>query len=100
MSLKRAVIAHNLFYKEAPVPTCISSLDDLKQRANNFTLPCYIVLGNFFRSSKDISYHPSTDMWSIYNYVDDSEQDLLTSQLESETMLIEAIEKKALWTEL
>ena len=51
-----------------------------------------------FRSSKRILYDPSENTFSIHNEIDDSYIDDLTEdQLKSETMIIEAIEKKALF---
>lgn len=76
---------------------CIRSLRQLTKIAENNTVSCFVLLSGVFRSSKDISYHRPTDMWSIYNYIDDTEQDLRTHELETETNIIEAIDHGALW---
>lgn len=48
------------------------------------------------RSSKRIVYFPETKTFDIHNKIDDSYQEGLTEeQLKFETMIVEAIEKKA-----
>ena len=42
---------------------------------------------------------PSEDMFDIMNYIDKSEQEVKTDQLKYKTILIEAIEKKCLFTD-
>jgi hypothetical protein len=79
------------------MPTLINSLEDLKDKATNSDLPCYIMLSGFLRSSKDVLYNPDNNLWSIYNHVDDTEQELSTEELSTRTMIIEAIEKKAFY---
>lgn len=41
----------------------------------------YILFSGFIRSSKNIMYEPETEMFSIVNEVDDSEQELTEMQL-------------------
>ena len=79
------------------MPILISSLDELKRKANSRDLSCFIILSGAFRSSKDIFYDKEADLWCIYNYIDDTEQNLSSHQLASQTSIIEAIEQKALW---
>lgn len=81
--------------------TLINSLDELKSiciENKDEYIECFILLQGMFRSSKRILYDPSENTFSIHNEIDDSYIDDLTEdQLKSETMIIEAIEKKALF---
>ena len=61
-----------------------------------------MLLGDgYFFSSKRILYTPLGNTFSIINEIDDSYQDDLTEEeLKTETMIIEAIEKGALYQSL
>jgi hypothetical protein len=82
------------------VNKCIESLEELKRLASDQAIDCYVILaGGLARSSKKITYMPSEDMFDIMNYIDKSEQEVKTDQLKYKTILIEAIEKKCLFTD-
>ena len=58
----------------------------------------FISLNGFMRSSKRIIYYPDTNTFDVHNEIDDSyQEDLTEEQLKFETMILEAIEKKALF---
>lgn len=81
--------------------TIINSLDELKSfciKNEEEYVDCFILLKGLFRSSKRILYDPEENTFSVHNEIDDSYQDDLTEeQLKTETMIIEAIRKKALY---
>lgn len=79
------------------MPTLIKSIKILKEKSKESALSCYVKLGACCKSSKDITYCSENNLWSIYNYIDDTEQTLSTKELSSHTIIVEAIEKKALW---
>ena len=79
------------------MPTLIKSIKTLKEKSKESTLSCYVRLNSYCKSSKDITYHPKDNLWFIYNYVDDTEQELSTEELSTHTIIAEAIENKALW---
>ena len=75
----------------------IRTIEQLKELAKK-GLECFILLNGGLRSSKYISYNPDGNKFYIFNYIDDSEQELTESQiLDSEyTNIAEAMEKGAL----
>jgi uncharacterized protein YaaR (DUF327 family) len=75
----------------------IRNIGQLKKLAKN-GLECFILLNGRLRSSKYISYNPDGNKFYVFNYIDDSEQELTESQLlDSEyTNIAEAMEKGAL----
>jgi uncharacterized protein YaaR (DUF327 family) len=75
----------------------IRTIEQLKELAKK-GLECFILLNGGLRSSKYISYNPDGNKFYVFNYIDDSEQELTESQLlDSEyTNIAEAIEKGAL----
>lgn len=74
----------------------INNLDELKELASGDTIEVFISFG-YARSSKQISYDTDADLWYIYNEIDDSEQTVKTKDLKTETNIIEALEKGALY---
>lgn len=75
----------------------IKDIKQLKKRASESPIEIFILLNFGLRSSKNISYNPKDDTWNIYNYIDDTEQTLKTEELATETNIMEALEKKALY---
>ena len=79
----------------------VNSIEELKSICINNGdeyVDCYILLQGLFRSSKRILFDPRENAFSVHNEIDDSYQDDLTEeQLKTDTMIIEAIEKKALF---
>jgi uncharacterized protein YaaR (DUF327 family) len=75
----------------------IRNIGQLKELAKK-GLECFILLNGGLRSSKYISYNPDGNKFYVFNYIDDSEQELTESQLlDSEyTNIAEAMEKGAL----
>ena len=75
----------------------IRTIGQLKELAKK-GLECFILLNGGLRSSKYISYNPDGNKFYVFNYIDDSEQELTESQLlDSEYSNIgEAMEKGAL----
>lgn len=73
----------------------INSLAELRELSSRLDgCDCYIKLNFGLRSSKHISY--DSGKWYILNLADDSEQELADEELDSETNIMEALEKKAL----
>lgn len=79
--------------------TLITSLDDLRTRSSaEGGCECFIALNSFVRSSKQIWYDEETELWSVHNDIDDSDlEDMSIYELESETHIIEALKKNALF---
>lgn len=78
-------------------PKKIEDLNELKRVASNENgADCFVVVGGFMRSSKDI-YYLGDDQWHIFNSIDDSEVDCSTDELSSKTNILEALEKGCLW---
>ena len=79
----------------------ITSLEELKKESttvNGDYADFYITLNYGAKSSKRILYHPETNTFDIINEIDFSYQDDLTeNQLATETFIIEAINKGALY---
>ena len=81
--------------------TPILSLEELKEAAsyNEREIAEFFIALNFnLRSSKRIVYFPDTDTFDIHNEIDDSwQEDLPTSELAKQTLIVEAIEKQAFY---
>jgi len=80
----------------------ILSLDELKEAAlydEREIAEFFITLNFNLRSSKRIIYFSDTDTFDIHNEIDDSswQEDLPASELASQTLIIEAIEKQAFY---
>ena len=77
----------------------INSLTELKKFAQaEEGVECFIALNGGFRSSKRIWYNPKTNLFDVFNEIDDSDQeDLHSSQLWNESNIGEALDKGALW---
>jgi len=75
----------------------IRTIEQLKELAQN-GLECFILLNGGLRSSKYIRYHCEDNSFYVFNYIDDTEQELTESQiLDGEyTNIGEAMEKGAL----
>jgi hypothetical protein len=92
------------FRKKDPMKL-IESIDQLKDecilRKGDYT-HFYIFFANgLARSSKRILYDEESDLFSIIHEIDESYQDDLTfERLGTETNILEAIEKKALYVSL
>lgn len=59
----------------------INSLDELKQACMDHHADFVLQLNFGLRSSKEIEYNSEKDSFSIYNYVDDSEQVLTPKEI-------------------
>lgn len=59
----------------------INSLDELKQACMDHYADFVLQLNFGLRSSKEIEYNSEKDSFSIYNYVDDSEQVLTPKEI-------------------
>lgn len=76
----------------------INNLEELKSKASKKRLECFISLNGSLRSSKAIDYDKDTETFDIYNEIDDTwQEDLSEQQLKSDTNIVEAIYKKALY---
>lgn len=62
----------------------ITTLDELKQACTNNSAEFIIQLNWGLRSSMSISYNPDTDNFTIFNYIDDTEQELSSEQIMNE----------------
>ena len=76
----------------------IDSLQQLKELSAEDGLDIFILLNGGLRSSKRITYFESDDTWDVYNEIDDSYQEgLTTKQLDEETIVVEALKNGALY---
>lgn len=57
----------------------------------------YIMLGGYAKSSKRIIYYPDLDQFYIINEIDESFQEVYTSELSEKTLLVKAIEHNSLF---
>lgn len=74
----------------------INNMEELKTLAKDTTLECFIHLQGGLRSSKTITYY-GDDKWWLYNNIDDTEEELTTEQLASETNIVKAMDNMALY---
>ena len=83
--------------KQKPKDRRIRTIAQLKKLAEE-GMECFILLNGGLRSSKFISYNPDDNSFYIFNYIDDSEQELTESQIldKSFSNIAEAMEKGAL----
>jgi hypothetical protein len=79
----------------------ILSMEELKEAAlyNEREIAEFFIVLNFgLRSSKRIVYFPDTDTFDVHNEIDDSwQEDLPAAELANQTLIVEAIEKKAFY---
>jgi hypothetical protein len=78
----------------------ITSIDQLKELAstsNGDFVDFFILFGGLARSSKQIAYNPKDDEFNIINEIDASYQEVKSKDLAQETMLVEAIQRGALF---
>lgn len=71
-------------------------MEELKEKALNNNLECFILLNFGFRSSKVISYYED-GTFIIFNEIDGSEEELTETELDRVTFIPEAIKKGALY---
>ena len=83
--------------KQKPKDRRIRTIAQLKELSEE-GMECFILLNGGLRSSKFISYNPDDNSFCIFNYIDDSEQELTESQIldKSFSNVAEAMEKGAL----
>lgn len=77
-------------------PVKIKDLEELKNFAEK-DVEVFIQLNYGLRSYKGISYDRKSDKWSIFNYIDDTEQNINTEELPVCTNLIKALKSGALF---
>jgi hypothetical protein len=79
----------------------VESLDHLKQlayRGNGDYVHFYVLLaGGLARSGKRISYRPDSREFLIIHEIDESDEEVLEGELASQTYLVEAVEKGAMF---
>ena len=78
----------------------IISIDQLKELASNSNgdfVDFFILFGGVARSSKQIVYNPNVDKFYIINEIDSTYQEVKSNDLAKETMLVEAIQRGALF---
>lgn len=59
----------------------ISNIEELKQACMNHRADFILQLNFGLRSSKEIEYNSEKDSFSVYNYIDDSEQVLTPKEI-------------------
>lgn len=79
------------------MPRLVRSIDDLKRKSEVNIFHCFVLLSGVIKASKSVSYNRLTDMWWVYNEITDTEINVSTSDLGSETSLVEAIGFGELW---
>lgn len=88
-------------YLLCPIMKKINSIQELRNEAkyNEGCIAEFFIVLNFgAKSSKRITYYPDSDTYDVLNEIDYTYQDNLTEdQLRSQTLIIEAIEKGALF---
>ena len=77
--------------------TKIESINALKTLAADRTVDCFIALNGNCRSSKDIHYDTECEVFTVYNCIDGSEQVLTEAELGTESNILEAVTKGALY---
>jgi hypothetical protein len=75
----------------------INNLEELKEICSENVVDIFIYLCAGARSSKNISYNKDKDTWYILNEIDDTEQEVKTENLDEETNIIKALDRKALF---
>lgn len=75
----------------------IEHLKELASRENGDFVDFCVILSSFTRSGKRIQYSYQFDEFCIIHEIDESYQELATIQLGTETNLMEALEKNALF---
>ncbi len=75
----------------------INNLEELKEVCSENAVDIFIYLCAGVRSSKNISYNKDKDTWYILNEIDDTEQEVRTENLDEETNIIKALNKKTLF---
>ncbi|NEN24738.1 hypothetical protein G3O08_14630 [Cryomorpha ignava] len=76
----------------------LEHLKKLASRVNGDFVDFHILIaGGLARSSKRIQYDPQFDAFCIINEIDESFQEIASNRISSETNLIDAIEKNALF---
>lgn len=74
----------------------IESLDDLKALASREDgCDCFIWFG-CARSSKHVTYDPGSDIWGVFNEIDNTFEECGTAELAERTNIPEALAKNAL----
>lgn len=77
----------------------IRTLKQLKDISSDKALKCFIALESGTLSSKTISYDPDEDLWWVFNHIDDSElNDISTEELSLQTNITKAISVGRLYT--
>ena len=76
----------------------IRTIGQLKELSKDEGLNCCILLNGCMRSSKYIRYYPEDNSFYVFNFIDDSEQELTESQIldSAYSNIGEAMEKGAL----
>ena len=76
----------------------IRTIQQLKELTTKGGLECFILLNGGLRSSKYIRYHPEDNSFYVFNYIDDTEQELTEAQIldRQHSNIGEAMEKGAL----
>lgn len=90
MSTFQAQQKNNMTYNRTqnfPV-TSIEHLKELSLQRNGEAKEYFILLSGICRSSKRILYYPDEDKFWILNWIDDSEQELRTEELEAKTNIV------------
>lgn len=75
----------------------IKSIEELQAAALNQPAEGFISLNGGLRSSKTIQYMPVQDKFWILNEIDDTEQELTSDELSTESNIGEAIQKGAFY---
>ncbi len=76
----------------------IRTIGRLKELTTKGGLECFILLNGGLRSSKFIRYYPDDNSFYVFNYIDDTEQELTEAQIldRQHSNIGEAMEKGAL----
>ena len=88
----------NLNTKQLTRVENLNQLKELASRPNGDLVDFHVVLaGGLVRSDKRIQYNQQFDEFCIVNEIDESYQELSSAELGANTILVQAIEKEALF---
>ena len=75
----------------------VNQLKTLARTKDAYTLECFIYLSGGVRSSKRVYYVDEEKIFYIHNEIDDSYQELTEKELETKSLIHEAITKGAFY---
>jgi hypothetical protein len=75
----------------------VKNIEQLKLACSDEKRDCFIQLNGGLRSSKSIQYDSQLELFDIYNFIDDTEQELTEQELSTNSNIAQAIQKGAFY---